>query len=147
MPRMLRVAFVVGASLLALALAGLGCGTGRFVQRGINCYNAGDYPCALAAFQDIEVSGYQLNSKARVRYLAYRGLTHFRVGHLDMARRFLAEANAAYRGGDPAWLPPQVVTEMSQALAQLSGGAMPPSAPPPGPPGPAPTPAEPTNIQ
>lgn len=142
MRRTLELTALTGLSLAALALAGFGCGTGRFVQRGINCYNAGNYPCAMSAFQEIEYNNYELNPKGRVRYLTYRGLTHFRMGQTDLARRFLTEANVVYRSGDPTWLPPDAVQQLQQALAQLGGAA-----PPPGPAEPPPTPAEPTTIQ
>lgn len=145
MRRTLQLLALISLSLAALALAGLGCGTGRFVQRGINCYNAGNYPCAMSTFQEIELNNYELNPKGRVRYLTYRGLTHFRMGQTDLARRFLSEASAVYQSGDPAWLPPDAVQQLQQALAQL-GGAAPPAGPA-GPAEPPPTPAEPATIQ
>ena len=137
-PRLITL--VIGA-LLAIVAVAFGCASGGgHVQRGINCYRAANYPCAAAIFQDIEAAGYQLNPKGRVRYLAYRGLTHFQLRHDAFARSYLEQASAAYRGGDPSWLPPEVVAEMDRALARLSGRASPAPAP-------SPAPAEPINIQ
>jgi hypothetical protein len=142
-----RIRFIAlaGAALLALVAAGFGCATGGgTVQRGINCYNAANYPCAAAIFRELESGGYRLNAKGRVRYLAYSGLTYFRMGQLDAARRYLVEAHAVYRSGNPRWLPPGAVAQMNQALAQLSSGTTPQQ-----PPAQAPTPTteEPTYIQ
>ena len=97
--------------------------------------------------------GYRLNPKGQVRYLAYNGLTYFRLGQTDSPGASSARPAPAYRSGDPAWLPPEAVVQMDQALDQLSGGAAPP--PPPPAPAPAPSPApgpapdrdEPTNVQ
>jgi hypothetical protein len=120
-PRLLTL--VIGA-LLAMAAAALGCASGGgHVQRGINCYRAANYPCAAAVFQEIEAAGYQLNPKGRVRFLAYRGLTHLQLRQDAFARAYLEQANAAYRSGDPSWLPPAVVAEMDQALATTAGGS------------------------
>jgi len=143
MRRTPRLITLVTGALLAIVAAALGCasGGGR-VQRGINCYRAANYPCAAAIFQDIEAAGYQLNPKGRVRYLAYRGLAHFHLRQDAFARSYLEQASAAYRSGDPTWLPPAIVAEMDRALAHLSGRAAPPLSPTP-----APAPAEPINIQ
>jgi hypothetical protein len=142
-----RLFALAGAALLALVAAGLGCAsTAGTLQRGINCYHAANYPCAAAAFQDVEMQGAALNQKGHIRFLAYRGLTYYRMGQAEPARRLMADALVAYRSGNPAWLPQAALAELNQALAQLSGGAAPPQ-PAPGP-APQPNPGEgPSDIQ
>jgi hypothetical protein len=132
-----RLFALASAALLALVAAGLGCAsTAGTLQRGINCYNTANYPCAAAAFQDVEMQGASLNQKGHIRFLAYRGLTYFHMGQAEPARRLMSDALVAYRAGNPAWLPQAALAELNAALAQVSGGA----APPPPAPGPAPQP-------
>jgi hypothetical protein len=137
-------------ALINSSLAGMvvllllsGCGVGRHVQKGINAYNAMKYHQAMSIWIDLEQRVPDMNSKGVVRYHVFRGLTHYRIGDRAMAHRFLAEGQRAYQAGDPSWLPPQTVQEMSAAMATLQGGApaAPAAAPGPGQPGPEPVPA------
>lgn len=131
----------VASTLVMLGSLNSGCGTGRFVQRGIDRYNVSDYTGAAAAFDEIETERYDLNPKGRIRFLAYRGLTYYKLGRMDLAQRFLGEADVAYRSGDPAWLHPHIVTKMTEALAQLRSQSVPASPPAEPKAAPAPTPA------
>jgi hypothetical protein len=141
---------ILAAALLSTV--GLGCGAGRHVQKGINHYTIQNYAGAMMVWQELEQDEGALNDKGLVRYLVYRGLTHYRLGHRQWAQHFLARGKQAYRGGDPAWLPGHAIQQMEQALAALGGGstvappaARPqPTAPPPTEQGSAP---EPVTIQ
>lgn len=112
--RALRMMVVIAAVAL------LGCGgAGRFVGRGMDAYKFGDYPLALETFQYIEQEGLELNPKGEVRYLVYRGLTLVHLGKKDEGKAYLLKGRAAYQQGDPNWLPPGIVTEMEETLAQM----------------------------
>jgi hypothetical protein len=127
---------------IASLIATVGCGTGRHVQKGIVAYNAANYPGAMAIWQRLEPDQATMNDKGHVRYLVYRGMTHFRLGQRQMALHYLRQGNEAYKLGNPRWLPPYTVQEMNGALAQLQGTTAPPP-PGPTPPPPAQPPAQP----
>jgi hypothetical protein len=140
-----QIATILAAALLSTV--GLGCGAGRHVQKGINHYTTQNYAGAMMIWQELEQDEGGLNDKGLVRYLVYRGLTHYRLGHRQWAQHFLARGRQAYHGGNPSWLPAYTIQELEQALATLGGAtAAPPAAggPPPAPPpaeqGPAPDP-------
>ena len=120
------VRFCLAAALLCTAA--LGCGAGRQVQKGVNHYNAQNFPGALVVWQTLEQDEGAMNEKGLVRYLVYRGLTHHSLGHQQWARHFLARGRQAYQAGEPGWLPPAVVQQLEQALAGL-GQAPQPAAP------------------
>jgi hypothetical protein len=128
-----------------LLIAGAGCATsGRFLRRGIDCYNAGDYRCASTVFNQIEARRLELTTAGKLHYLTFRGLTFYRLAYWDLARRYLTEAFMFYRVGDPAALPANVLFQLNHALAALtgSGDGQNPSGPEPGP-----NSAEPIDIQ
>lgn len=134
----------VGTAALLLATVTLvsACGSGRHVQRGVRFYKAENYPAAMGVFVDIDENG--LNNKGHVRYLVYRGLTHYRLGERRAALHFLNRGSEAYRLGDPKWLPAYTVQQMQGALDDLrrdvrapATDAPPPGAPPPATPPPA----------
>jgi hypothetical protein len=129
----------VGCAALLLATLGLvgACGSGRHVQRGVRFYRAENYPAAMGVFVDIDEGA--LNNKRHVRYLVYRGLTHYRLGERRAALHFLNRGSEAYRLGDPKWLPPYTVQQMQGALDDLRRDVRPPAtdAPPPVAPPPA----------
>jgi len=120
---------LLGASLLALLLSSCSASVSRYVQRGINWYHAGNFPAALAELQQVE--GYELGPRPRVRYLAYRGLAHLRLGQRPLAHQYLSRALSTYRAGPPGWLPPDIALEVEQALQHLDGAPGSPSATPP----------------
>lgn len=130
-------------SLLAvLALTLAACGVGRHVQKGINAYTIGNYQGAMLVWSDLAARESEMNEKGRVRYLVYRGLTHYRLGQQRQALTYLSLGSSAYRAGNPKWLPPRDVQEMQAALGLLQSGAPADAAPPPPlPPGAAPSPA------
>lgn len=110
----LRVAVLVAAVTM------FGCGgAGRFVGRGMDAYKYGDYGLALETFDYIEKENLPMNPKGEVRLLVYRGLALVHMGKKDEGRAELLKGRAAYRGGDPKWLPAEIVTEMDETLAQL----------------------------
>lgn len=115
----LRVAVVV-ASMALFGGAALGCGgSGRFVGRGMDAYKYGDYALAADTFRYIETEGLALNPKGEVRLLVYQGLSLVHLGKKDEGKASLIKGRDAYRAGDPKWLPPEIVTEMDETLAQL----------------------------
>ena len=111
------------------------------MQRGINAYSVSDYGGAMSYFSRIDEGS--LNEKGRVRLFVYRGLSRFNIGDRAGAMQDLTTGRALYQSGEPKWLPPHIVQQMDDALAQLgAGGAAPPPGPPHGPPaGPPPGPA------
>lgn len=111
--RAVRMAVLVSALLLA------GCGTGRFVQRGMDAYKFGDYALAAETFDWIEQEDLRLNAQGEVRFYVYRGLTLVHLGKKDAGRAMLLKGRALYQQGDPRWLRPEIVTEMDETLAQL----------------------------
>ena len=118
------------ALLACWALLAVGCGTGRFVQRGIDRYNVADLSGAMGEWRNVESIEGELNPKGRVRYLVYRGLTHYERGERAEALHFLSSGRQAYDRGDTAWLPPNIAAKMNYALAVLTGAPVPPQAPP-----------------
>jgi hypothetical protein len=114
-----RIARLTLSAALLLA-AGLGCGVGRQVKKATDCYKEAQYEGALWAFEDVGCCEHEMNHKALVRYLVYRGLTHYHLGHRDAARHFLMRGRDAYYHGKPHWLPRRTVAEMHHALAHLT---------------------------
>jgi hypothetical protein len=119
-------------TLVTLALSTLlatGCTTlGARVQKGMNLYDRTDFPGALDQFTALSAKERDMNQKGAVRYLVYRGLTHYRLDQRPEAYLFLSRGQEAYSRGTPAWLHPRTVGEMERALAELACDA--PSLPP-----------------
>jgi hypothetical protein len=116
--------------LLSVALATLllGCGAGRVVQRGADKYQQADYGGALVDWRYLEEREQDMNDKGRVRYLVYRGLTHYRLFQQSRdasqhaaALHFLARGKSAYDNGSARWLQARTVVEMKDALIDLTG--------------------------
>lgn len=120
---------IVVALFVCSLVVTLGCGTGRFVQRGIDRYNVADLNGAMREWENVETIEDDLNAKGRVRYLVYRGLTHYERGERDAALYFLGHGRLAYDRGDMAWLPPNITAKMNYALADLTGYFAPRPAP------------------
>ena len=121
--------------LLLLAVAAAGCGMGRHVQRGADRYQNADYSSALVEWRYLEEREEDMNDKGRVRYLVYRGLTHYRIyqrsrdaGHHAAALHYLARGKEAYDAGSARWLQAKTVVEMKDALVDLTLGQAPPGA-------------------
>jgi hypothetical protein len=120
---MKRFAFIAVATLWLG-----GCGQGRHVQRGANEYRSADYHGAMAEWRYLEDREEDMNDKGRVRYLVFRGLTHYRLyqqgrhpGEAGAALHFLARGKLAYDAGKAGWLNTKTVVEMKDALAELAG--------------------------
>jgi hypothetical protein len=108
------------AVILAAAVAVVGCGgTGRYVGRGIQMYNAGNYENAIEQLDYVRQNNIALDGKASVRWLVYRGLAAAHLHRKEEAIEYLKQGKAAYQQGDPKWLPPEIVTEMDETLKQL----------------------------
>ncbi len=107
--------------VIVVAFICLGCGVGRHVQKGINAYNASNYLDAKARWIEMQGVESEMNPKGHMRYLVYRGLTHFRLGERNAALHFLTRGNAEYRQGNPNWLPQSIADNMGRALAELKG--------------------------
>jgi hypothetical protein len=107
-------------AVLVAAVSMFGCGgAGRFVGRGMDAYKFGNYGLAVETFDYIEKENLPMNPKGEVRLLVYRGLSLVHLGKKDEGRDALIKGRAAYRDGDPKWLPPEIVTEMDETLAHL----------------------------
>lgn len=107
------------------------CGSGRYVQRGINHYRAADYVAAMDIWSSLENDEASMNSKGLMRYLVYRGLTHYRLNQRNLAMQFLLRGNYAYQQGNPAWLDEATVAQMNKALMDLRRTPNYPTPPPP----------------
>jgi hypothetical protein len=105
--------------VIAAALFLVACGAGRFVGRGMQAYEFGDYPLALENWQFIEREGVALNEAGEVRFLVYKGLTLVHMGKKEEGKAYLLKGRAAYQAGNPKWLKPEIVTEMEETLAQM----------------------------
>lgn len=112
-------------ALLLLFGAGLGCGAGGQVRRGVHCYKVGEYGGALMTLQELECCEHKMSTRALVRYYVYRGLSHFHLGHRDAAKHFLTQGRHAWIHHGQRFLPEEAVVEMNHALAALSGSARP----------------------
>jgi hypothetical protein len=108
----------------------LGCGVGRFVQKGIDSYQRGDYAGAMHQWNELSSQESDMNAKGLMRYCVYRGLTHNRLGQKQAALQWLTRGADLYKRGDPAWLPVPAYEEMNRVLAELGGGAGAPAASP-----------------
>ena len=107
-------------AIALFALLAIGCGgTGRFIQKGIDQYERDNYRGALHEWDDLSGSEGSMNDKGLVRYLVYRGLTHYHLGQRSYAIVFLQRGHAAYERGNALWLNPHTVQEMNAALADL----------------------------
>jgi hypothetical protein len=131
------VSLVVSWGLMAGLLALPACGVGRHVQTGISYYSTTNYPSAMGVWREIEPRESEMNPKGLVRYLVYRGLTHYRLGEKQAAAHFLSRGAAMYRQSNPQYLPDPIVAEMQRALGEL--GSQAPQSPVP--------PVEPETIQ
>jgi hypothetical protein len=111
----LGVSAVLGA-VGVVFLAGCG-GTGRFVQRGIDAYNVGEYNLAIEHFSYIDREGLVLNAKGTCRYLTYRGLSLVHLGKKEEGLAYLAKAREAC-APDPAWVPREAAAESAALMGQ-----------------------------
>jgi len=115
------------APILALsALLAIGCGSGRFVQRGIDAYDRLDYRAAMAQWTELSDDEADLNAKGFVRYMVYRGLTHYHLGQRPAAMHYLSRGRAVYERNGKKYLKPEIVAEMDRALADLAQSPAPP---------------------
>lgn len=103
-----------------------GCGIGRQINHGISCYRTAHYAGAMETWEELGNCDCQLNHKATVRYLVYRGLTHYHLGEKRWALHYLRKGKQAYLHGSPRWLPRGALLEMNAILAKAPGpGAAP----------------------
>ncbi len=112
---------LISATLALLALTS-GCGAGRHIQKGINCYRTSHHAGALAVFEEVGEREDRMNHKGLVRYLVYRGLAHYQLGHRRWAHHFLTRGREVHRRGKLRWLPPHAQREMTAALIDLGRG-------------------------
>jgi hypothetical protein len=134
---MRRILFVIALS----ALLSIGCGsTTRNLQKGIERYERTDYTGAMSQWSALTTSERSLNQRGLVRYLVYRGLTHYRLGDRTSALSYLSRGKDAFGRGSASWVRADLVAEMDRALADLNDE--PEAAPPaePAPPAVAPPP-------
>lgn len=116
----MKLVFLLIASM---GLFTAGCGVGRHVQKGMNDYERGDYPLAAERFQDLEAHEDEMNDKGLARYLVYRGLTEYRLGHADAARSYLVRAQQVLAKTPPETVKPRVLLDVDSALADLESVA------------------------
>lgn len=113
-------AILVFAAFVSVA-AGCAPPTVVRVQYGIDAYAQGQYAAALQRFVEVEGDQGGLDASGQVRYLAYRGLTVFKLGQKAEAKTLLTKAKRAYDAGSPLALPKPIVIEMDAALKELGG--------------------------
>ena len=100
-----------------------GCGIGRQIRHGINCYKTAHYAGSMEIWEELGNCDCRMNHKATVRYLVYRGLTHYHLGELRWAHHFLRKGRQAYLHGSPRWLPRGAVLEMNAILSKSARSA------------------------
>jgi hypothetical protein len=105
--------------LLAIGLGLAGCGVRGGIRHAINHYNSGEYEEAKQVWIDLETRDKGMPLKARVRYLVFRGLTHWRLGEVVAARYYLYWGLVAYEEAGEEWIPAENLAEMREALQQL----------------------------
>jgi hypothetical protein len=113
----MRHLIFIAAAAAALSAAGCG-GSGRYVQRGMDAYSAGDYPLALETFDWITKNNVVLNAKGHCRYVVYRGLTAVHLGKKDEGKSLLVTGKQEC-ATDPRWLSPEITTEVDETLKSL----------------------------
>ncbi len=106
---------VIFAALVFLA----GCPVGRHVGQGMEFYQRGQLDLAKTKFESIESFKGDLNAKGYLRYLVYRGLTHYDLGEMSLAKMYLAQGRVALQRSDARWLPPNIIAKMNAALDEL----------------------------
>jgi hypothetical protein len=123
---MMKPSSLVASLALALVLSGCGATT-RELDRGTTSYQHADYRAAMIRWRYLEDREPEMKPKARVRYLVYRGLTHYRLFQRSAepmeqasALHFLARGKAAYDTGKPRWLTAEMVVQMKDALDDLA---------------------------
>ncbi len=114
-----RRAALGAVSCLWLLFEASACGVGGHIGSGIARYRQGDYISAMQTWVELQNHQQSMNGKGVVRYLVFRGLTHYRQGEQALALHFLRRGRRAYRLGHPAWLPHRALVEMNQALGAL----------------------------
>ena len=105
--------------LLAVGLGLAGCGVRGGIRHAIYHYENGEYDEAKQVWVDLEARDAGMPLKARVRYLVFRGLTHWRLGEVVSARYYLYWGQKAYEEAGEMWIPPENLPEMREALQQL----------------------------
>lgn len=118
MHKLLGLVFV--SSVAATACGG---SLGGHVRNTISRYEVGNYNAAANHCGEVSDFEADLNDKARVRYLVYCGLTHYRLGKREEARGQLAQGADEYLQGKSNWLKPAIVDELYKALDDLEGRA------------------------
>jgi hypothetical protein len=116
----------VATMAFALLLTSCG-GAGRPLKKGGDSYERQDYQSAMVQWRYLEAREGDMSDKARVRYLVYRGLTHYRLYQRSTdptdeaaALHYLARGQAEYDAGKARWLSPDTVAQMKEALADLA---------------------------
>lgn len=122
------------APLFLAAAMFVGCGAGaaswdggnlyadppaKLINRAIKHYQETEYEQALQPCQGLAGVEHEMKDKALVRYLAYCGLSNYRLGNRDKARPMLTRAHDVYNHGDPDWLNFKVSAELDKAVADL----------------------------
>jgi len=110
---------VLFLGVLAICMAACST-TGAQVQHGINAYQRGDYSGAAEQLASLESETSDMNPKGHCRYLIYSGLSHYRLGHRETARRFLLDGIRAMERGDSRWIAPNIAEEARRALADVA---------------------------
>lgn len=106
-----------GVALLSL----LGCTRGAELQHAIGRYEVGHYKATASTCAALDDDASSMSEKARVRYLVYCGLAHYKLGHVHEASAMLTKGSRSYAQGSLGWLKPDVVDELLKALDELEG--------------------------
>jgi hypothetical protein len=113
---------LLALTLTTLFMAGCGASVAGSIGRGMTRYGRSDFPGALNELAEVSEREDRMNSKAAVRYLVYRGLSHYHLGQRDQAYMFLVRGRQTFVRGEREWLTEPIIAEMEQALAVLASG-------------------------
>ena len=117
---MWRRHLVAGLATFVALLSMLGCSRGG-LQHAIGRYELGHYKATASTCNELDADVAGMTDKARVRYLVYCGLAHYKLGHVHEANAMLAMGSQSYTDGSLGWLKPDVVDELLKALDELEG--------------------------
>ena len=115
----LSVSWGTKVALLALVLGLAGCGVRGGIRHAINHYEDGEYQDAKEVWLELEARHKGMPLKARVRYLVFRGLTHWHLGEIVAARYYLYWGRQAYEEAGEQWIPEENLPEVREALQAL----------------------------
>ena len=92
-----------------------------YIGRGIREYREEKYMRAMERWRNLEKREADLNTTSYIRYLIYRGLTHYKLKQRENAYKYLTKGIAEYKKNDSKGLPYEAVYETENAIRELRG--------------------------